>query len=400
MADCFVGRQPIIDIDDKVFAYDLLYRGSLQDSAGDVNLTAATSRVIVNTFVDIGFDTIVGRHRAVLNVTESFLAEPSLACFPPERVIIGLPETTFPSEENVTAIRRLKDDGFQIAINGFRTDRPAAPLIQLADLVKIDALDVSTEVLAVQLAAAKERGVLAAAKRVETMARRAELAELGFDAFQGRFLARPEVVSGRQLPTNRMAVLQLVIKLSDPDIHSRELETLIAMDPTLTLRILRFVNSPLSGLKNEIDSIHHAIVMAGREMIKTWAMLLAIASLSNSIQELITAAFVRARFCEQLSVEARLAGKDTYFTVGLFSMMDSMLGMPMHELVGSLPFIPEIKSALIERSGVHGAALDLVEKLEAGAPDGAAFEGVTGARLAELYLDAIAWSDATTSAVS
>lgn len=393
MADCFIGRQPILTRDNEVYGYELLYRNSLQNEMGNINPTVATSRVVMNAFVDIGLERVAGSHRAFIHVPDNFLTSPDLVCFPPQRVVLQLADSMIATDEIRSAVARLKAEGYSIALSAYRRNLPVAELLPYADIVKLDALGVEDDVLSEELASLEGRNLVKIAKRVETMERRDRMEELGFDCFQGYFLSKPEIITGTRLPTNRLAVLQLVTKISDPNISLSELEDLIAMDAALSMRVLRFVNSPLSGLSNEIESIHHAVVLLGREIIRNWVMLLAIASLDNSIPELIKTAFVRAKLCERLATEAGLPGKESYFTAGLFSLMDAIMARPMDELLETLPFTVELKSALTEGTGERGEAILCAKQLERGAPDGTSFCDVPGERIADLYLDSLRWAD-------
>jgi len=395
MADCFVGRQPIFDWANKVYAYELLYRGGNENEIGNVNRTVATSRVIISAFVDIGLENIVGDHTAIVNVTDNFLHEPGLACFPPGQVVLALPAVTIATDETRSAVERLRSEGYRIALNGYRRHLPVAELLPYADIIYLDSLELDNDILRHELGHLDGVDVVRIAKRVDTAQRRYELGELDIDCFQGHFLVKPEVISGKRLPTNRLAVLDLVTKVNDPTTTTEELEALIAMDPALSLRVLRFVNSPLSGMTNEVDSIHHAVVLLGRDTIKNWVMLLAISSLDNSIPELILTAFVRAKFCEELAAEAGLDGRDSFFTVGLFSLMDAMMATSMDDLVESLPFTPELKSALTDQAGTRGEAIRCAEQFEHGAFDESTFQSVSGTRIASLYLNAVSWADRT-----
>lgn len=398
MADCFVGRQPIFDLNNRVFAYDLLYRSSLSNEVGDVNTTVATSRVIIDAFVEIGLDNVVGRNRVLLNVDKNFLLDPDLVFVPADRVAIQLPQDLEPTPEVVAGVEHLVSLGYKIAIGGYTTTSPVAPLAAFASIVKLDAR-ADDDTLARELQALAGHRVVKVAKMVETGERRDHLVKLGFDCFQGNFLAQPEVVSGERMPSNRMAVLQLVTKIVDPDLSGEELAELIAMDASLSLRTLRFVNSPLSGLNNEVESIHHAVVLLGRNIIKSWVMLLAITGLDNNVPELVTTAFVRAKLCERLADEAHIAGTESYFTVGLFSLMDAMMGVPMSRLLETLPFSPEVKGALSDRVGSRGEAVACAESLERGAPDGAGFGDLPGEIIGDLYLEAINWADGVMGSV-
>lgn len=399
MADCFVGRQPIFDLNNRVFAYDLLYRSSLDNQVGEVNPTVATSRVIIDAFVEIGLDNVVGQNRVLLNVDRTFLLDPDLVFVPDDRVAIQLPEELEATADVRAGIEHLRSLGYRIALGGYTTESPVADLLPYASIVKIDALTHGDPDLVANLASIQNRKVVKVAKRVETAQRRDQLVEMGFDCFQGHFLARPEVVSGERMPSNRMAVLELVTKIVDPDLESDELADLIARDASLSLRTLRFVNSPLSGLTTEVESIHHAVVLLGRNVIKSWVMLLAITGLDNNVPELVTTAFVRAKLCERLAGEAGVGQSDSYFTVGLFSLMDALMEVPMLQLLDTLPFSAEVKAALTHREGPRGEAITCIESLELGAPSGAAFQGLSGEVISDCYLDAVRWADKAVSVV-
>ncbi len=401
MTECFVGRQPILDRRNQVWAYELLYRHSLDNAIGDVDRTVATSRVVMNAFVDIGLERVVGRHRALVHVSDDFLLSPELTGFSPERVMLQISDPIPAGNQLTATLQRLRDEGHSIALNGYRSDLSLATLLPWADVVKLDALDLDPATMAAEVATLRRhnRPLTLIAKRVETMEQRNELAELGIDCFQGWFLARPEIITGSRLPTNKLAILQLVSRMSDPDMETAELEQLITIDPSLSLRVLRFVNSPLSGLSRRVDSIHQAVVLVGRTIIRNWVMLLAVASLEATIPELIKNALVRARLCEQLAHEAGVAGKETAFTVGLFSLMDAILARPMDELLESLPFNEDIRSALIDHAGVWGEAIECAEQLEQGAPEGAGFRTISGHRISDLYLEALNWAEEATATV-
>ncbi|MDH3682292.1 MAG: HDOD domain-containing protein [Acidimicrobiia bacterium] len=399
MTKCFVGRQPIFDGENDVYAYELLYRDSLSNEVGAVNRSVATARTVIDSFVEVGLENVVGQRPAFLNVDESFLIDPGLVSFPSDRVVLELHELIGATPQTVEAIDRLKGLGYRIALDGYRRALPVAELLEYADIVKIDASRVDEESLAVELASLQGADVTLIAKNVETRERRDMMAAAGFDYFQGHYLCRPQIIVGERLPANRVAILELVSKICDPNIEFDELEQLITMDAALSVRILRFVNSPLSGLTNEVDSIHQAIVMVGRNIIRNWVMLLAMASLNDTIPELVTAALVRARICEQLASAENLPSQDSFFTVGLFSLMDAMMSRPMPELLEDLPFTDEVKAALIDRGGVRGQAIRCAQLLEEGATETIEFGNLESDQIAQIYLDAIRWADQTVAGV-
>ncbi|MDH3451956.1 MAG: HDOD domain-containing protein [Gammaproteobacteria bacterium] len=397
MADCFIGRQPIFNRRDDVYAYELLYRSHLTDVAGDVDLDVATSQVIMNAFVEIGLDNIVGHRLAFINMTRQFLVTPELMCFPPEQVVLEIPGEVGADDEIRAAVNRLKVQGYTIALDGYHSAAPHAPLYPFTDIVKLDADDLDEATLRGELEKLAEQDVMVMAKRVATMEQRSQLAELGCDYFQGHYLASAKVMTAKSLPTNKMAILQLLAKISDPETDIEELENLISLDASLSLRVLRFVNSPLSGLTRKVDSIHQAVVYLGRDIIKNWVMLLTIANLDDVIPELVTTAFVRAKLCESLANECALDSKDSFFTVGMFSLVDAMMGVSTESLLESLPFSAEMERALLEQSGERGEALRCAQELEFGAPGGTHFRDVPAERIAQIYLESLQWADLTTA---
>ncbi|MDH3712268.1 MAG: HDOD domain-containing protein [Gammaproteobacteria bacterium] len=397
MADCFIGRQPIFNRKDEVYAYELLYRSHETDSAGDIDLDVATSQVIMNAFVEIGLENIVGHRLAFINMTRQFLLTPELMCFPPEQVVLEIPEEAGADDEIRAAVSRLKVLGYTIALDGYHSAAPHAPLYPFTDIVKLDAHALDEATLRAELDKLAGQDVMVMAKRVETTEQRLQLEEFGCDYFQGHYLASAKVMSAKRLPTNKMAILQLLAKISDPATDIEELEKLISLDASLSLRVLRFVNSPLSGLVREVDSIHQAVVFLGRNIIKNWVMLLTIANLDDVIPELVTTAFVRAKLCESLASECHLDGKDSFFTVGMFSLVDAMMGVTTESLLDSLPFSDEMEKALLQHTGERGEALLCAQELELGAPSGAHFRTMSSDRVSQLYLEALQWADQTTA---
>lgn len=397
MADCFIGRQPIFNRRDEVYAYELLYRSQVTSHAGDIDLDVATSQVIMNAFVEIGLENIVGHRLAFINMTRQFLVTPELMCFPPEQVVLEIHEEAGADDEIRAAVNRLKVLGYTLALDGYHSAAAHAPLYPFADIVKLDAAALDEATLRAELDKLAGQDIMVMAKRVETVEERAQLAEMGCDYFQGHYLATAKVMTAKRLPTNKMAILQLLAKISDPNTDIEELENLISLDASLSLRVLRFVNSPLSGLARQVDSIHQAVVFLGRDIIKNWVMLLTIANLDDVIPELVTTAFVRAKLCESLAGECGLDAKDSFFTVGMFSLVDAMMGVSTESLLESLPFSEEMEMALLEHSGERGEALRCSQELELGAPGGTRFLDVPSERISELYLDALQWADKTTA---
>jgi EAL and modified HD-GYP domain-containing signal transduction protein len=385
-----IGRLPILDQYNGLHAYHLLAR---RTSHSPDDATVTSSQLIVDAFLDLGIEKVAGRNTTYINVSEGFLLRPELAALAPDQSVLVVPSSLRPTAEVLDGLQNLKANGFAVALWGYSSTAPAVDLVTEVDAVMIDTRRGSAEELAGELEALQGMRLLRIALLVDTMERRHELDGIGFDCFHGPFLRNPKVISGHRLESSRVAVLDLLSKLSDPSTTVDDIERIITTDPALSLRILRFVNSPLSGLTNEIESIHHAIVLIGRDMIKSWVTLLALSKLDGTIPELLSNMFVRAKFCELYAREGGMAPAEAFFTAGLLSLMDAMMGVSMAEIVETLPLTAELKQGLVTKEGPYGRALEAVELMEDGMSKRFHKEGLVASRHAGIYLDATRWAD-------
>ena len=305
MDDIFIGRQPIYDRDLSVYAYELLFRAAPDNTARFSDGDQATSNVIVNTFMEIGLDNIVGQRLAFINLTRSFLVEQDNICLPRERVVLELLEHIEPDAEVIEGIKRLAAQGYAIALDDFVYHDALQPLVQLADIVKVDVMAQQRDEIRSQVHKLRQHPLKLLAEKVETRDEFDFCRDLGFDYFQGYFFAQPQVLRGQRLPNNRLAILHLLSRLQDPNITPSELEELIVQDVTFSYRILRYVNSAAFSLARKIESVHQAVVILGQQTIKTWTTLLAMSQVDNKPTELVITAMVRGKMAEALAKTLR-----------------------------------------------------------------------------------------------
>ncbi|MFN2309778.1 MAG: EAL and HDOD domain-containing protein [Gammaproteobacteria bacterium] len=399
MQDIYLGRQPIFDRDLNVFAYELLFRSGLQNCAGDIDGDQATSQVIVNAFIEIGLEPIVGPHRAFINMTRNFVTATTPLCFPKDRVVLEVLEDIRPDAEVIAGVQALVAQGYSIALDDFIFDEALRPLVELADIIKIDLMNLSREELAEHVRLLRGYRAKLLAEKIETQADFEHCKQLGFDYFQGYFLSRPNIVQGTQLPPNRLAVLQLLAKLQDPQTDAADIETLISQDIALSYKLLRYINSAFFAFPKQIESIRQAVVYLGSRAIKTWVTLLVVAGLSNKPAELITQAMQRAKMCELLAKAAKRPHGEVYFTVGLFSLLEALMDTPLEKILDSLPFTADIRLALLRQEGPYGEALRCCIAYEQGDFAQARFERLTAAQMTDAYLAAAGWADQSASAM-
>ena len=237
------------------------------------------------------------------------------------------------------------------------------------------------------------RGIRLLAEKVETHEEFEFLKELDFDYFQGYFFATPAIVQGKALSCNQLAVLEQVAKSANPDVEVDELSQIISNDVSLSHKLLKFVNSPLSGLRTEVDSIRQAVVLIGLRTIKNWVTLLALSTGSDKPVQLTNTALVRARCCEMLGKTGQQDHAESYFTVGLFSALDALMDQPLERLLAELPLSNMVRSALLEQQGILGDALQCTLAMEQGRFEDIAFGSLDQSHIFDIFIEAFQWAD-------
>lgn len=395
-----IGRQPIFDGNQRVIGYELLYR---QREGAFSNVTdgdQATSQIIVNSFWEMGLGKVVGAHKAFVNVTRNFLIHSELLPPPGNQLVIEILEDILVDSEITEAVRDLKQRGYTIALDDFSYHPDLTPLLELADIVKLDVLDLGQDQLGEHVNILRNYPVKLLAEKVETPEMFDHCRELGFDWYQGFFLCRPRVLSGRHMPANRVNAMRMMAKLQRPELDIKGLEELVSQDPSMSYKLLRYINSAAFSPGKKIESIHHAIVYLGEREIRRWANLIALTGVDDKPEELITTSLVRARMCELLAGATDAGKKDSAFIVGLFSTLDALMDQPIDTVLEQLPLSPEISEALLHHSGAYARLLDTAIAHERGEWDSVRASGIEEETVASTYLAALEWAEMTMSNVS
>ena len=368
MTSVFVARQPVLTRDMKLFAYELLYRATEADQfAGVIDDDSATRQLIVNTFTAIGLEQLAGRSPVLINVGRAFLLqEAANRSLPTQGVILEVLETITPDADVLTALATLREAGMGICLDDFQLTPETRPLLDYADIVKIEvnqrtARDVSRTVEQV-----KGYGARLLAEKVEDQQQLRHCLDLGFHHFQGCFLNRPRTVRGTVIPSSRLAALRFLAAVQKPDLELVDLEHIIKSDVGLSYRLLRYLNSAHYALRRPPDSIRQAILYLGVNELRRWASLMALATIDDKPSELISTLMVRARMCELIGRRLYAHDGDTCFTVGLFSGLDALLDAPLADVVVELPLSDEVHAALLHFRGPAGQVLEYVLRYETG----------------------------------
>ncbi len=362
-----VGRQAIFDRNLEVFGYELLFRD--HPSAHDCHERdgdKATSRTILNAFVEIGLERLTDGRPAFINLTRGFFTEMPPIPFNPEAVVLEVLEDIPVDAHLIEAVRRLHEQGYRVALDDFLFESRWEPLLPYVSLIKVEITEQTLDGMAERIAPLRRLPVQLLAEKVETHEQFRTLYELGFDLFQGYFFARPDTVSQARLQESRVVITRLLARLHDPDAEVAEIAGLIGQDPALSFKMLRLINSAAVGLRRQVDSIQQAVVLMGLERVRAWATLFVMSDAGDQPRELLNLGLLRASLCEQLCRLWDHGHPDTAYTVGLLSILDGMLALPMREALAELPLPDEIKQAIETHQGDYGAILEAAKALESG----------------------------------
>jgi c-di-GMP phosphodiesterase len=398
--DVLVARQPILDAQLKVVGYEVLYRANGGPSAQVEDAERATSSVIADAFGELGLERLVGPRPAFLNVTRDFLLAVRPLPFVPGRVVLELVEDQVVDDLLLAVLRDVVGHGFALALDDFVYDDSLEPLLELATIVKVDALELGPREALNQLALLKERSVRTVAEKVETREEFALYRDAGFDLFQGYFYARPNIVRGQRVPAAQVDALATVAQLEATGGAFELLEDVIRRDLGLSYKLLRYVNSAFFGLPREVGSVREALTTLGSRTVKQWATVLALAGASGAGGgELISTGLLRARMCEDLFQGDDRTAAERCFTVGLFSVIDALLDTPMEQALAELPLVDEVRDALLHREGEAGRILAQVLAYERGEFDCVDCDDRL-AVIGQSYRGALEWADAAAATVA
>jgi len=342
----FVARQTILGLDQSVYGYELLFRNGVEDFFGGTDLDAA-SRSTLNTSLLMGIDVLCDGRRAFINCTRDVLLKDYITLLPPSQVVIEVLETVPADDLVVAACLRMKKAGYLIALDDFSTKDPRQDIAPLADIIKVDLRATSAGEAAAMVNQYGRAGCRMLAEKVETREEFESAKKSGFVYFQGYFFRRPELLTAHEIPANRMNYIRMLKAVSEPELNIRLLENLVKGEAALCYRLLRYMNSAVFGFATEIHSVRHALSILGEREVRRWIRLVAtLGAGQNKTTDLVLSALVRARFCELLSPKIQHENSDL-FLVGMLSLMDAILEIPMVQVLDSIPIDKESKAVLL-----------------------------------------------------
>lgn len=404
--DVVVGRQPIFDRGLLVIGYELLFRtiqANVADATGLVDRAGAsgdqmTAEVIFGS-VNIGIDRLVGQKKLFCNASRGVVTGDVPILLPASRTVVEVIETITIDEAVLAGCRRLRDDGFALALDDFSWRPGVEPLLELASIVKIDPRSTSVTALPGLLERCRRFDVALLASKVETADEMDRCEALGFDYFQGNALGRPRQVPGRALDPGIDGCLRMAARLLDLEYPIAELETFVCSDPAIAHQLLQLAGIGAVGeTRRHVRTIREALVLVGWRRLQSWIVLLLIAGKGRVSREGITTTLTRARMCELAAAAVDPSLSAMAFTAGMVASFDVLLGVPIGHVLESLPLGEGLRAAILHGDGPLGRVLTDVTRYLEDRPDRTVHTSLDDTVLSELAIASLTWAVETTAA--
>ena len=405
MENIFLGKQPILDRNQSLVAYELLFRTTEDNQAKVLDGFRASANVVVNVYGYLGIQRVLGNLRGFININQELLLDDTVLLLPSKHVVLELLETVFATSEVVQRCIELKQMGYQLALDDVtRIDDRIEPLLPIINIVKVDVLELTDSEISKLIQKLRAWPVIPLAEKVDSPERARMCMDLGFEMFQGYFFAKPVIVSGSKIGSGKLSLLRL-LSLVMCDARIDEIEQLLKREPGLSYSILRMVNSVAAALPQKIGSIRQAIIAMGYQPLKRWVQLLLYAANPagelNEANALMQTAAIRGRLMELIAIIDRPHDKnyqDRAFMTGIMSLLDTLFGMEIQQIVDKLEMPDEVIRALVHREGRLGCKLRLIEARERGNAEQlekamAELEFLDRPNLVRAELDALDWAN-------
>ena len=370
MEEAFIGRQAILDQQQKVYAYEILFRSGLKN-AFDPTLdgNVATQSVMVGTMLEFGLKKLVSDKKAFINFTEQNLLNRAPKLLPPENVVVEILENVQPTSQIVEAVRELKAEGYKIALDDFVLLPGYEPLIEMADIIKVDFRITTDPEERQKLREILPSHVRLLAEKIETEEEFHQAMAFGYVLFQGYFFCKPAILHQKKLTSNALSRMRLLKEINRQNVDFASMTNVISSDTNLVHKLLTYINSAGIGLVNHVSNLKQATVLLGASGVKRWVTLISLQTFSeDKPPELFTLSLLRAKFCELIAGELKRPGltQDAGFLIGMFSLLDVLLMLPMEEVLKEVALADDLNAALLGEDNDLRRILDLVIAYEKG----------------------------------
>ncbi|MBS0484685.1 MAG: HDOD domain-containing protein [Proteobacteria bacterium] len=409
--EVYLGRLPILDNKQNLVAYELLFRSDQHNVVTITDNSAASANVIIDTYGQLGIENVIGKRRGFIKVDAKLLLNDAICMLPKKHVVLEILRSVEINEEIIQRCSFLKQKGYQLALsNVTHLDARFERIMPLINVVKINITAVRQSDLLSLIRQLRRWPVLLLAEKVESPEVARNCIALNFQMLQGFYFAKPEIIAGKRIDPSKLSLLKLLL-LVVKDSEVSDIENELKYQPGLSYNLLRMVNSAASGLPSTINSIKRAIMIIGRKQLQRWVQILLYAAKQReggSSDALMLTATVRGKLLESIAMADRPHDKnhqDRAFMVGVLSLLDTLLGIAMSELVGTLSIQKDMSEALLTRRGPLGYQLALIEAYEKGETEIvssmlAELGFLTMQKFTQLELEAAAWANRITEAVN
>lgn len=353
----YVGRQPIFDRKGNIYGYELLYRNSPKNSFPvGTDPEKATIELLVNTFLNIGIDRLVGKRKSFINFSIETIKQGLAEQLDPRFVIIELLENTEITEELLMILRRLRKKGFKIALDDFSNKHEHSLLPELFETVNIIKVDFfHTDAPGrrrIELLTKKYRHLTLLAEKIETKEQFEEAKKHGYLLYQGYYFSHPQIVKGKEIQPNYLLHFYLLKEFNEEEPNIERISELFMHDISLSYKLLRYINSLTFNIPHEVKSITHAIMLMGLDEAKRWLRVLLLRELGvdsgrGREKSLIDRSLVRAKLMELIAKHKRKRNADEYFLAGLFSLIHKIMGGEKEEILQQLSLSNTILATLL-----------------------------------------------------
>ncbi|MGJ8692857.1 MAG: EAL and HDOD domain-containing protein [Thalassotalea sp.] len=364
----YVARQPIIDLEQNLVAYELLFRDGEKNQFPNICPDQATSNILANNHLTLGIEQVTDNKVAYINFHADTLIKNFPSFLNPKNVVIEIIEDVPISDELIDACKKLKAKGFKFALDDHDFDPKWDVFFPLVDIIKVDVLEFNVLNISQYLKRLKTYPITLLAEKVETKEQFEKCKMLGFTLFQGYFFAKPEMIKQKKAVTGKRAIFELIEHASKKELNFAAIGETFGKDPSLTYKLLRFINSPVYGRNQEITSLKHALAYIGELELKKFISLLALSDLSSGkCAELMRFSLVRAKFCEIISNKLHDDNNPPKaFLAGILSMIDGILDQEINAVFDLIPVHSDIKNALLDKSNYLKHYLTLAKLTEQG----------------------------------
>lgn len=397
--EIFVARQPIFDRHLNVYGYELLFRQGLDHVLSTLNNDSATSTVVTNSFSVIGLDILTSGKRAFINFTRNLLLQQVATALPAGLLAVEVLETVEPDEPTVEACRLLKQRGYMLVLDDY-IDQPAyAPLVALADIIKIDFLTTSLPERRRIPQMFGNGQIRFLAEKVETQEDFQMALDFGYTLVQGYFFSKPETIAAQDIPGYKLNYLFTLYEINQPDVDFDAIERVIMREVSLSYKLLRFVNSAYFNLRHRIKTIRHALTLLGIQEIRKWASLVALSGMGeDKPDELAVLCALRGKFCELIGINSGFREDRTdIYLMGLFSLVDALMDSPLDDILTRLPLHEDVNRALKAQGGrfepIYRLALAYEEADWQAVTHWATMLQLPDASIPGLYQEAVNWTN-------